>query len=43
MIEKLENIILELEAKALQGADVWQQINKLKLLVKELENEKDLH
>lgn len=43
MIEKLENIILELEVKALQGADIWQQINKLKLLVKELENEKDLH
>ncbi len=39
MIEKLELVILELEAKALKGADVWQQLNKLKLLIKELEND----
>lgn len=40
MIEKLENIILELEVKALNGADVWSQIDKLKQIVKEIENER---
>lgn len=40
MIEKLELILLELEAKALKGADVWSQIEKLKQIIKELENER---
>ena len=36
MIQKLEQIILELEVKALNGYDLWQQIDKLKQIIKEI-------
>lgn len=40
MIEKLENIILGLEARLLTGnADTREQIDKLKQIIKEIENE----
>ncbi len=39
MINKLENAILELEVKALNGANIWEQIEMLKNILKWIKDE----